>query len=172
VELFDIYDENGRHLGTRKRSECHGNPALLHRAVHVVVLHPDGDRLLLQKRKMTKDIQPGKWDTAVGGHLIAGENYLAAARRELAEELGVAGENIELNELFPMKIRNQIESEDILVYLLVRGEGFTPQAEEIDELRFWPLPELFRAENRRCFTPNLCCEIDKLRDFGVINFGQ
>lgn len=63
-ERFEVFDETGNPLGLAPRSACHGNPRLVHRTAHVVVTHPDG-RLLLQKRAATKDIQPGKWDTAV-----------------------------------------------------------------------------------------------------------
>ena len=49
-EYFDIYDEAGNRIGRALRSECHGNPALLHHTSHVVVFHPAGGRILLQKR--------------------------------------------------------------------------------------------------------------------------
>ena len=71
-DLLDIYNNSGWRIGMALRSQCHGNPKLLHHTAHVVVFHPDGGRILLQKRSMDKDIQPGKWDTAVGGHLMLG----------------------------------------------------------------------------------------------------
>jgi isopentenyldiphosphate isomerase len=55
-ELFETVDEAGNVTGHGARSECHGNPALIHRCAHVVVYHPDG-RILLQKRSDDKDIQ-------------------------------------------------------------------------------------------------------------------
>ena len=41
AEYFDIYDETGNHIGTALRSECHGNPALIHCTAHVAVKHPE-----------------------------------------------------------------------------------------------------------------------------------
>ena len=76
AEYLDVYDACGNCVGQALRSECHGNPALLHHTSHVVVLHPESRQMLLQKRRMDKLIQPGKWDTAVGGHIDPGESYV------------------------------------------------------------------------------------------------
>ena len=166
-ELFDIYDEAGNRVGVAPRRECHGDPKLLHHTAHVVVFHPETGAVLLQKRAATKDIQPGKWDTAVGGHLALGEDYEAGARRELAEELGVTSP-VELEHLFDSKIRNDIESEDARVFGLRMAGGFTFQKSEIDAIRFWRADELFVPVNRREFTPNLCAELDELKKRGLI----
>ena len=167
-EYFDIYDEAGNRIGRALRSECHGNPALLHHTSHVVVFHPAGGRILLQKRSRSKDIQPGKWDTAVGGHVDAGEDYLTAALRELREELGVTASAGELRHLFDSKIRNAVESEDVRVYALRSAGPFRCQPEEIDEIRFWTADELAGPENRESFTPNLIAELALLREKGLL----
>ncbi len=163
-ELFEIYDDNGNCVGLAPRRECHGNPALLHRTAHVVVYHPDG-RLLLQKRTMTKDIQPGKWDTAVGGHLNPGESWEEAARRELKEELGVL-EEVSLKHLFDMKVRNSLESEDTRVFAVTLPGPFQFQREEIDEVRFWTMTELEDPAFQKMMTPLLRQELSLLREKG------
>ena len=162
-ELFDIVDESGRVIGTASRRECHGNPALIHRTAHVVVFHPDGKRILLQKRRMDKDIQPGKWDTAVGGHLDHGEDYETAARREMGEELGLPSD-LPLRFLFDAKIRNDVESENVRVFSTVSAGPFHFQKSEIDEIRFFTEQELtdFSCD----FTPNLALELKKLKKDG------
>ena len=165
AEYFDIYDETGNHLGTALRSECHGNPALIHCTAHVAVKHPETGALLLQKRRMDKDIQPGKWDTAVGGHLDAGESFESAALRELAEELGVT-EKVTLRVLFDSKIRNSIESENVRVFGVELAGEFAFQRSEIDEVRFFTAAELDDPENRKNFTPNLLLELAELKKYG------
>ncbi len=165
-EMLDLYDEAGRRIGRAPRRLCHGNPALLHHTSHVVVFHPDGKRLLLQKRSMSKDLLPGLWDTAVGGHLAPGEDYETGARRELAEELGVT-DAPELRYLFDSKIRNACESEDVRVFGLVSAGPFRFQRSEIDEVRFWSWEEAADERNHRLFTPNLVAEIRRLLDSGV-----
>ena len=167
AEYFDIYNEAGTHLGTALRSECHGNPALIHCTAHVVVIHPENGMVLLQKRRMDKDIQPGRWDTAVGGHLAAGESFEEAARRELSEELGVSGK-VELFHLFDSRIRNEIESENVRVFGAKLSGPFDFQRSEIDEVRFFSAAELTDPANRQNFTPNLCAELDELIRCGFI----
>jgi len=159
-EIFEIVDEDNKVIGTARRAECHGNPALIHRTSHVVVFNPDG-RVLLQRRSHLKDIQPGKWDTAVGGHLDPGEDFETAARREMQEELGLPSE-LELQYLFDAKIRNQVESENTRVFGAVYAGPFNYPDDEIDEVRFFTAAELRDAAIRTGFTPNLLKEIDEL----------
>ena len=160
-ELFDIFDEQGNHIGTALRSRCHGDPSLIHRTAHVVVIHPESGDILLQKRTMTKDIQPGKWDTAVGGHLALGEDFETGAKRELAEELGI--ENVRLFHIFDSAIRNTIESENVRVFGAFVADGFKFDPNEIDEIRFWSRAELENPENQKNFTPNLIEELKSLK---------
>jgi len=159
-EFFEVVDENDMVTGLATRRECHGNPALVHRTAHVVVFHPDG-RILLQRRSMGKDIQPGKWDTAIGGHLAPGEDYEAAARREMGEELGLPP-GLPLRPLFDSRIRNEVESENVRVFAAESAGPFDFQREEIDEVRFWTLDELRDPSNHAMFTPNLVAELKKL----------
>jgi isopentenyldiphosphate isomerase len=67
-EIFPIVDEAGRVVGKATRGGCHSGSKLLHPVVHLHVFNAQGD-VYLQKRPEWKDIQPGKWDTAVGGHM-------------------------------------------------------------------------------------------------------
>lgn len=167
VEFFDIYSPDGVRIGRAPRSQCHGNPALLHRSAQIFVYDSCG-RMLLQKRSADKDIQPGRWDTSVGGHLRCGEDYHAAAVRELTEELGLPPEKIPpLEHLFDISIRNEIESEDVRVYRIVSDGPFSPQRSEIDEVRFFLPRELEDPVRRRNFTPNLIRELELLKPADV-----
>ena len=87
-EIFPVVDVEGNVIGQATRGECHSGSKLLHPVVHLHVFDKSG-RLYLQRRPDWKDIQPGKWDTAVGGHIDYGENVETALRREASEELGI-----------------------------------------------------------------------------------
>ena len=77
--MFPIVDEQGNITGAATRGECHSGSKLLHPVVHLHVFNTQGD-IYLQKRPEWKDIQPGKWDTAVGGHIDLGESVEIALK--------------------------------------------------------------------------------------------
>ena len=159
-EWFDTVDEADRVVGRARRAECHRNPALVHRAAHVVVFSTDG-RVLLQKRSAAKDLEPGKWDTAVGGHLALGEDYETGVRREMAEELGLAA-RLPLERLFDLRFRDAVQSENIRVFRLVYDGPFRPDPAEVDEVRFWTACELRNALGTGVLTPSLEIELARL----------
>jgi isopentenyl-diphosphate delta-isomerase type 1 len=86
-EIFDVVDDADRVVGQASRSVVHAEN-LLHRAVSIFVLKPDG-RLLLQHRSDSKDQYPGCYTSSASGHVDSGEDYDTAAVRELSEELSL-----------------------------------------------------------------------------------
>lgn len=88
-EWFDVVNAQDEVVRQATRRDVHAN-GWWHRAVHVLVFNAAG-QVFLQKRSMLKDLSPGKWDSSCSGHLDAGEDYEAAAIRELHEEIGVRG---------------------------------------------------------------------------------
>jgi len=85
VEFFPVVDEHDRLIGQAPRAEVHGDN-LRHRAVHILLFNRKGE-LFLQKRSRHKDRHPCVWDSSAAGHVDAGEDYDAAAARELQEAL-------------------------------------------------------------------------------------
>ena len=142
-ELFDVLDNNGRHLGrvcTRSIAHRHG---YVHATIHVWVMNFTGD-ILLQKRSMTKDTHPGLWDISCAGHVNAGETAINAAVRELYEELGLSVDCSVLRFLFS-NFQSYASSDGTIhdnefsdVYLLtIKSDQilrFDPQ--EIDAIKF------------------------------------
>ena len=160
-EYFDIVDDlSGQIVGRATRRQCHGNPALLHRSVRIIVYHPDGNAMLLQKRSMRKDLYPGRWDMAVGGHVDSGETPDQAAVREMGEELGIPPD-VPLKKLFQLKVRNEIESENVQEYSAVFGGPFRIQKSELDEIRFFTFDDLKKRieDSPDEFTPLLVREL-------------
>ena len=78
MEIFDIVDENGNPTGqTIERSLAHTN-GVRHRTVHIWIAREVMGKwqVLLQKRALTKDSFPGRYDTSSAGHIQAGDEPL------------------------------------------------------------------------------------------------
>lgn len=150
-EYFPLVNEEGKTIGKATRKECHSGSKMLHPVVHLHIFNNNGD-LYLQKRSMRKDIQPGKWDTAVGGHIDYGESVEEALRREVREELGVT-------DFSPIKItsyifESAIEKELVNTFRTVYNGPFNPDPEELDGGRFWAIDEILESIGKGIFTPN------------------
>ena len=136
-EVFDVVDEGDAVIGREFRREIHRR-GLRHRAIHIFWLRGDG-RLCLQRRSYAKDNCPGLLSTSCAGHVDAGEDYLAAAVRELREELGVSVPPSDLREIDYAPCHPDLGNEFVRVYLL-RGEfGVTVAAFEVDSV-LWRSP--------------------------------
>ncbi|GJL78258.1 MAG: NTP pyrophosphohydrolase [Nitrospinaceae bacterium] len=136
-EIYDVVDIDDRVTGQATRREIH-QKKLLHRSVHIFVFNREG-HLYLQKRALSKDENPGFWDTSSAGHVDAGEDYQTAADRELMEELTIS------EPLQPfMKIKACPEShfEHVHAYTCTTRQPIQPNPDEIQEGRFWTLEEI------------------------------
>lgn len=164
-ELLPLVDEEGNVTGSATRGECHSGSKLLHPVVHLHVYDPDG-RLYLQRRPDWKDIQPGKWDTAVGGHIDLGETVEEALVREVREELGLdisdeSGEGASVERLCRYVFESDRERELINVYRLTTDKTPMPSA-ELDGGRFWTNDEILEALGKGVFTPNFENEFEMI----------
>jgi isopentenyldiphosphate isomerase len=146
-ELVDVVDVGDRVLRQVTRAEMRRDN-LLHRAVYLLVFNGRGE-ILVHRRTETKDVYPGFFDVTVGGVVDAGEDYATAARRELAEEVGITGVAIE--PLFEVRFADAA-TQLIGRAFLVRHDGpIRLQPEEVVWAAFVPLPEAERiARDERC----------------------
>ena len=170
MEYFDICDENGLPTGeVVERSVAHSE-GILHRTAHVwIIKEVDGRwQVLLQKRSAEKDSYPGMYDTSSAGHIPAGMEPLASARRELAEEMVIwASEDMvqfigtfrtQYEEVFHGKPFRDNEMISIYVYNKpVEPDNLVLQESEVEEVRYWDLEEAYeevcRGSNRFCMNP-------------------
>ncbi len=157
-ELFPVVNETGEVMGCATRGECHDGSKLLHPVVHLHVFDRRG-ALYLQKRPAWKEIQPGKWDTAVGGHVGYGESVDRALRREAAEELGI--HDFIPETLGSYLFESEVERELVHVFRTVY-EGEIHPSEELDGGRFWTFESITESFGRGIFTPNFEYEIRRI----------
>ena len=157
-ELLSLVDEEGHVIGHATRGKCHDGSKLLHPVVHLHVFDSRG-RLYLQQRPLWKDIQPGKWDTAVGGHVDYGEDIASALLREVREELGI--EDFTPEFLLRYIFESERDRELVLVYRTTYDGDICPTA-ELDGGRFWTLNEIREAMGQGVLTPNFEQEIKRI----------
>lgn len=164
-EMFPVVDEEGNIIAAATRGECHNGSKLLHPVIHLHVFNSKGE-LYLQKRPDWKDIQPGKWDTSVGGHIDLGESVDIALRRETQEELGIT-------DFMPEKLTSYIfestrERELVFVHKTIYDGEIHP-SDELNGGRFWSLEEIKENLGKEAFTPNFEGEIEKVIALHTLN---
>lgn len=149
-EIVEIVDRDNNSIGAVSRRIMR-QQGLIHRASYILVFNRSGE-LFLQKRTMSKDIYPGFWDLAAGGVVLAGESYEESAKRELREELGVAG--VQLRRLFDQYYEDENNKVWGRIFACTSEGPFTLQAEEIDYGRFMSLAEIEQLHQTEPVTPD------------------
>lgn len=151
-EWFPIVNEEGTVIGQAPRSICHdGKSKLLHPVVHLHIFNKEG-KLFLQKRSARKDIQPGKWDTSVGGHIAPGEKVEEALVRETMEEAGLKDMQVKFINKYVWE--SSREKELVFSFITVTDKVPVINHNEIDEGRFWSVDEIAGSIGKEVFTPN------------------
>jgi isopentenyldiphosphate isomerase len=162
AEQIDIYDENNKPMGFARLKRDALVEGLWHRASHVWIYDSRGE-ILLQLRSDNVPTFPGLWDVAVGGHVGAGEEPIAAALRETYEELGLGAQASDLEFVTIIKTSEQYkeltENEFKYVYFM-RFDGTTSdlklQIGEVQKVGFFPLEEIEKglAERPERYVPH------------------
>lgn len=160
AEMLPVVDTNGTVIGQASRSWCHSGQKPLHPVVHLHIINRMGE-LYVQRRSMEKDLYPGRWDTAVGGHIGYGESIVEALFREAGEELGLYDFN-------PVHITSYVfesdtEKELINVFAAVGNFTLHPDLFEVAEGRFWSMQEIEDHIGKSVFTPNFESEFQMVR---------
>ena len=135
-ERFDVVDASDRVTGSAPRSEIHAR-GLFHRAVHLWLYNPAG-QILLQRRSLTKDREPDKWTSSVSGHVNAGEEYDAAMRREIPEEIGVTAQSCSgLQRIGYFPACRETDQEFVWLYRANHPGPFRPDSSEVAALEWF-----------------------------------
>ncbi len=131
-EEVDVVDAEDRVVGSAPLARCL-EAGLVHRAVAVIVTRPDG-RVVLQRRSKRDPWHPGKWTLSCTGHVRKGEPYLAAAKRELSEELGVEARLVGRAKVLlpPIRSRGLVEREWVRLFTARSGRRLSIDAGELE----------------------------------------
>ncbi len=158
-ERLPIVNEKGEVIGQAPRSVCHSGSKLLHPVVHLHILNEKHD-IFLQKRSMKKDLLPGIWDTAVGGHIGINEKLEDALKRETFEELGIT--KLEAQFIGSYVWESTRERELVFSFLCKQYDHIQIDNDEVDEGRFWTEKEIKEGISQNLLTPNFVHEYNLL----------
>ncbi|MCL2293328.1 MAG: NUDIX domain-containing protein [Spirochaetes bacterium] len=158
-EIIQLCDSDGVPQGNALRSVCHKDPSMIQMVVHLLIFNSKGE-IFLQKRSDTKDVYPGMWDTAVGGHVSAGEDIYTSLVRESKEELGIDLKNAEF--IFKQLNKSETETELSFVYKTIYDGPFRIDKNEVTDGRFFTIKEIKEKLGKNIFTPNFEKEFKRL----------
>ena len=158
-EIFPIVEPYGLVVGRAPRSYCHGGSFLLHPVVHLHIIDREG-RIFVQKRSMSKDLFPGRWDTGVGGHVSYGETIEEALFREASEEIGLREFNPTFLESYVWE--SEREKELVCVFAAVGHFDLNPANEEVDCGSYMDIKDMEDNFGKSIFTPNFEQELSRL----------
>ncbi len=150
-EWLPLVDETGKVIGKAPRSACHSDKSLLHPVVHVHFFDDKG-RIFLQKRPENKETQPGKWDTAVGGHISAGESLEEGLEKEVREEIGVTQADFQFVKHYVWE--SDIERELVYLFFAKTNQQIKINKDELADGKFWTFKEIKKNLRKGIFTPN------------------
>jgi isopentenyldiphosphate isomerase/intracellular septation protein A len=158
-EWLPLLNNKGEVIGKAPRSICHSSKGYLHPVVHLHVINSKGE-IYLQKRPLNKKIQPGKWDTAVGGHIALGENIETGLKREAQEEIGLKDFNAKMTANYIWE--SDMEREFVFCYITNYDGIITINKKELTDGKFWSYSEIKNNLGKGIFTPNFEEEFNKI----------
>ncbi len=164
-EWVPLVDEKGNITGKAPRSQVHNGSRLLHPVVHMHVIN-NKKAVLLQKRPAFKLIQPNKWDTAVGGHISAGETLEQALKKEAYEEIGLTDFSAKLHKVY--RWNSEVESELVYLFITHDYQNYHVHSDEVEEARFWTKNQIEKQMGQSVFTPNLEYELNLLKEAHIL----
>jgi isopentenyldiphosphate isomerase len=149
-ELVDLIDAEDRVVGRALRRVVRLRN-LLHRGVGILCRNQRGE-IYVHRRTTTKDVFPGLYDMFVGGVVGPGEEYLEAARREIAEELGIVGP--EPSYLFHHLYLGPHNASRVAVYKVTWDGPIRHQESEVDWGRWMAMAALLEKLDEWQFVPD------------------
>ena len=162
-EEFILYDRNRIPTGTKIARGEKIPEGSYHLVVHLFVTDSSG-RILIQRRRDSKETFPGRWDIAMGGSSVGEESSLEAVKRETREELGLVIEGE------PLPALTVFYSEGFDDYYVLKSDldpgKLRLQEEEVSRVRWASMDEVLSLIDSGRFIPYRRELIQLLRQMG------
>lgn len=134
-----IVNENDEIIGYKDREDR--TPDDIIRTTAIWITDESGN-ILLQRRKLTKKLNPGKWGQAVGGTVEKDETYESNAYKEMEEEIGVKDVPLTLDRKFYGETKIGKRFCQLYTAQIPRSTTLIPEEAEVEELKWVTKEEL------------------------------
>jgi len=149
VEAFPVVNENDKVMFPVYSKETLHNDKYKHRAIHIFI-ETFGRGFVLQL-KGEKSENPGKWSSAVSGHVEYGEDYEDTAIREAKEELGLEIDREELVRILKINACEETGNEFVVLFTYLMNkdiEHIKLNSDEVEGILIAPLADVIRDVNK------------------------
>ncbi len=160
VEWLPVVNIAGEVIGKATRKECHKNPDLMYPVIRMHLINTS-KQILLQKRSLKSDIEAGKWDAAVAGHIHFGEGIEQAVIRESQEEINFKPDFLDLLEKRVFKAPTSTAL--MFVFITQTEQQIIPNKKEVEDARFFTYDQMKVLQNEGKISVGLEQELDILR---------
>lgn len=156
-ELVVLVDKENNPIGTAEKDTVHTTSTPLHRGFSLFIFNTKR-QVLLTKRASTKKTFPGVWTNTVCGHPAPEESVVDAAKRRLADELGITGVEIEEVAPYTYRVSDQngiVENEICPICVGQYQSDPTPKPDEVEDWRWMDWNEFLREihDNPMAYSP-------------------
>jgi len=160
VEWLPVVDKEGNVIGKATRKECHQNPDLIYPVIRMHLINKS-QQILLQKRSLKSDIEAGKWDAAVAGHIHFGEDIEQAVYREAQEEINFKPEFLDLLEKRIFKAPTSTAL--MFIFITQTEKEITPNKKEVEDIHFFSFEQVLELKKDNLISVGLSQELETLR---------
>jgi len=157
-----IVDETDTPIGLKERADIDPTKDT-YRCTGVWITNSQ-DEVLIARRKLTKDVDPGKWGPAVAGTVEEGETYESNAMKEAEEELGLKNVKLDLGPKNHLESPRKYFGQWFVCKVDKAIEDFVIQEDEVEQIAWVGKKELKKdlEANPDKYVPALSRVVDLL----------
>ena len=131
-EKINIVDKDNNLIGVKYRDEVDYSKDIYQ--VSALWVTNSNRQVLMARRKLTKDKDPGMWGPAVAGTVDEGETYESNIYKEAEEEIGLTGRVFKIGPLQYKDTPRKHFTQWYFVEINLPLKSFTPQESEVEQL--------------------------------------
>ncbi|MGC2310336.1 MAG: NUDIX domain-containing protein [Candidatus Babeliaceae bacterium] len=142
MEYLDLVSSHDTVIGSAEKNQIYAKGLQYFRVINGFIINKD-TKIWIPRRHPTKQLLPLYLDASVGGHVIAGEDYDQAFKRETYEELRIDTEQVAYKKLCKLNPIEHKTSSFMWIYLLFQNDKPTFNENDFVESYWLSIDEFF-----------------------------